>query len=127
MDILKINGENHLISHIKAFPCQILWFNYFLVRSFSYRQLNWHKNYIFFSLSCGRYCQIHLEIVKRLKKCKYVVEILFKPKHCCPPTPHNIILFERIQTKFPLLRILHFQSDFISTIFFNVIFHCFFL
>ena len=36
-----------------------------------------------------------------------------------PPTPHNIILLEvYFRVKFPLLRLLHFLSDFNSTILF---------
>ena len=53
------------------------------------------------SLSRGKYCLIHLEIVKRPKKGNYYVEIMM------PPTLHNFILFELdFNVKFPLLHLL---------------------
>ena len=36
-------------------------------------KLIWHEKQIFLSILCGKYCLIHLEIVKRLKKGNYNV------------------------------------------------------
>ena len=45
-------------------------------------KLIWHEKQIFLSIVCGKYCLIHLEIVKRPKKWNYNVEILFKTLSC---------------------------------------------
>ena len=57
------------------------------------------------SLLRGKYCLIHLEIVKRPKN--------NKQDNVEPPQPqHNFILFELdFNVKFPLLRLLLFLSD----------------
>ena len=39
-----------------------------------------HEKQIFLSIFCGKYCLIHLEIVKRPKKLNNNVEILFKTR-----------------------------------------------
>ena len=53
----------------------------------------------------------YVENIKGTKKKYYYVE------KCCPPTPHNFILFELdFNVNFPLLRLLHFLSDLKSTI-----------
>ena len=58
------------------------WLNIFLVRSFSYRQINltWKANLL--SILRGKYCLIHLEIVKIPKK---IIIML-------PPTPTQLYL-----------------------------------
>ena len=65
---------------------------------------------LFFSVLRGKYCSIHLEIVKKIITLKYYL----KQDNVAPPPspPHNIILFELdFEVKFPLLRILQFLSD----------------
>ena len=77
-------------------------------------KLIWHEKQIFLSILCGKYCLIHLKIVKILKKLNYNVEILFKTTK----PPHNFILFELdFDVKFPLLHLLLFLSVLKSTIF----------
>jgi hypothetical protein len=70
-----------MFSTSNYFSCQIKWLNIFLVRSSSYRQINltWKKK-IFLSILRGKYCLIHLKIVKRPKKWNYNVEISFKTR-----------------------------------------------
>ena len=69
----------------------------------------------------GKYCLINVEIVNRHKKINYYDEILFKRRKCCHPPPHSITLFELYLTvKFPLLRLLQFQSDLESTVFWGI-------
>jgi hypothetical protein len=62
------------------FLCQTKRLNIFLVRSFSYRQLIWHKKYILLSLSRGKYCLNHLENWKETSKWNYYVEIFFETR-----------------------------------------------
>ena len=50
------------------FSCQIKWLNIFLVRSFSYRQINLKWKVNLFKFLLGKYYLIHLEIVRRPKK-----------------------------------------------------------
>ena len=70
------------------FLCQIKWLNIFHFRSFSYRQINltWKANLLHFTWK--------IKNVKIPKKCNYNIEILFKTRKCCPPPPHNFVLFE---------------------------------
>ena len=56
-------------------------------------KLIWHEKQFFLILLRGKYCLIHLEIVKRPNKWNYNVEILFKTRYCCPhPTPTQLYL-----------------------------------
>ena len=57
--------------------------------------------------STGKYCLIHLEIVKTLKKGNYNLEIYLK---------QDIVELD-FDVKFPLLCLLQFLSDLKSTIF----------
>ena len=83
--------------------------------------------YFFFKLNeCSmpismKYCVFAL-LCLRPKKRNYNVDIILKTKYCCPPPPHNIILFELdFEIKFPLLYPLKFLSDLKGTIFLKAI------
>ena len=89
----------------------------FFLFGFLLSSINWTWKVNLLSLSRGKYCLIHLKMVKRPKKLNCNVEILFKTRQCCPLPPHNFILFELdFDVKFPLLRLLQFLSDLKSTI-----------
>ena len=69
------------------------------------------------SLSRGKYCLIHLEIIKRPKKEIIKSKFNSKQDNVDPPPPNNIILFELdLNVKFLLLRLLLFLNDLKSTI-----------
>ena len=67
--------------------CQIKWLKNFLVWSFSYRQLIWHKKSILLSLTRGKYCLIHLEYCKDNQKMILLGWNLVWNKIMLPPTP----------------------------------------
>ena len=112
-DFLCTNINNHLFCFEKKTITTYLKAKNFLhatrISSFKYVFI-----FFFETKQMLKYTLIHLEIVKRLKKCNYIVEFLFKTKRCCThPPPHNFILFELdFDVKFPLSRLLLFLSDF---------------
>ena len=66
----------------------------------------------------GKYCLIHLEIVKRPKNVIITLNFYSKQDNVAPHPTHNIILFQLdFNVKFPLLCLLHFICILKSTIF----------
>ena len=96
-----------LLNNVVNFKCNI-----FLVRSFSYRQLNWKKNLI--QSFRGKYCLIHLENCKET----YIITLKsYLKQDNVAPTQQYIVLI-RLQRKISsaLLRLLQFLSDLKNTI-----------
>ena len=85
-EILYTDPRKKIHFHIKALK---FWFTFrvklsdsifFLLGLSPIVKLIWHEKQIFLSILLGKYCLIHLEIVKRHKKGNYNVEIIFKTR-----------------------------------------------
>ena len=82
--LLDFSENNFPCQSLKRFAFRVKLSDliYFLLGLSPIVKLIWHEKQIFLSILCGKYCLIHLEIIKRRKKWNYNVEILFKTLTC---------------------------------------------